>query len=320
MMIDRLSVGVLAVSLVCSAIWYTGYRILAGQSIFLVSMFLLIALPFLYAFYLGKTGRADSPLAIAARFLAAGILGGLLASLPQPFGADADLVTIIGYRFSRIVHWVIPFTLAGLAGVPLGSRYGNIRPIQSFPDVDADGHPSDMDDLVEESTPTNVATSGGASVFRSHASYWIVLIAVVAVGIRSVILFPALFVPKWVAPVWWFVGAEWVGLRSGVGTVVLYGILFASAYYVGKEGWWDAPEDVARLYFVTGVISTGIIRILTGPPLEANILGAFYAIGLASVQFALAGLAGVPLGRIHRTRESGVNETSGELTESQKPS
>lgn len=329
MRIDRTSVGVLAVALVglgidqairflFTNVSTTGFGTGVGLLIASIYSFTIIGLPFLYAFYLGKTAKTDSPLAMAVRFLAAGIGGGLLASLTQSFGPNSDLLFVAGYRFSRIVHYAGPFTLAGLAGVPLGSHYGDDRPILSQREAPTDGHPSDIDKQVEESRPEEFSASVGTKyVSRSHAPYWVIFIAVVAAGIQSVITFPGKFIPRWVAPVWWFVGPEWLGIRSGIATVVLYGIMFAFTFHLGKTGWGDSPKVVAKLYFVAGIVASVVIRVLTGPPLDANILGTFYGVSLVGVTFVLVGLAGVPFGRIYQMDQSLVNEGADEVAESQ---
>lgn len=90
---------------------------------FLLLDFCVIVLALTYGYYVGKTGRAGPPRTIARQYLVAGLVGVAVQWATRfaitPRGWEApDLGVML---VSSAYGFVVPFVLAGLAGVPLGA-------------------------------------------------------------------------------------------------------------------------------------------------------------------------------------------------------
>lgn len=101
----------------------------------------VVALALGYGYRVGKAGRAGSPRAVAREYLVAGLVG-IVAFL---------VIGMVVFDFSWQLQWfdfvlvlrmtvdfVVPFVLAGLAGVPLGAMYGRGPTPDSAADADSE--------------------------------------------------------------------------------------------------------------------------------------------------------------------------------------
>lgn len=101
---------------------------------------LLFGLAVGYAYRLGRTGRAGTPITIARQYLVGGTaaVGCIWAVLF--FWSNAPTfdrpVQTLAMLLNTSVRFLIPFLFAGLAGVPLGAMYGR----------EDDEHDSERDD------------------------------------------------------------------------------------------------------------------------------------------------------------------------------
>lgn len=102
-----------------------------------------------YAYGLGRTGRAGTPITVARQYLVAGVaaVGCIWAVLF--FWSNAPTfdrpVQTLAMLLSTIVGFVLPFLFAGLAGVPLGAMYGR-EDDDKRDSEDDDEHDSERDD------------------------------------------------------------------------------------------------------------------------------------------------------------------------------
>lgn len=101
----------------------------------------VVALALGYGYRVGKAGRAGSPRAVAREYLVAGLVG-TVAFL---------VIGMVAFDFSWQLQWfdfvlvlrttvdfVVPFVLAGLAGVPLGAMDGRRSTPASAVDADSE--------------------------------------------------------------------------------------------------------------------------------------------------------------------------------------
>lgn len=103
--------------------------------------FVAVVLALGYGYRLGRSGRAGSPRIVAREYLVAGLVG--VASF---FAAGVlflefsigvrwfDLVLVVRW----LVDFVVPFVLAGMAGVPLGSMSGSDATREPATDAEAE--------------------------------------------------------------------------------------------------------------------------------------------------------------------------------------
>lgn len=89
---------------------------------------LLFGLAFGYAYHLGRTRRAGTPITVARQYLVGGVaavgcIWAVLFSLTNYLTFDRSVQTL-AILLNMAVEFVIPFLFAGLAGVPLGAMYG----------------------------------------------------------------------------------------------------------------------------------------------------------------------------------------------------
>lgn len=126
--------------------------------------FLVAAIPFAYAYHLGREGRAARPPVVAAQFLAVGVVAGtfdfvITRAIQAQNGlyANQPLLEAFLAWFSTIFYVSSTLVLAGLAGVPLGVMYGRSAGGESDDAESADGaddaDDADGPDEQDNSTP-----------------------------------------------------------------------------------------------------------------------------------------------------------------------
>lgn len=257
------------------------------------------------AYLLGRRAVTADPRRVATTYALAGVAATVVLvavwwlTLPRTNHLSFAWATV-----SRVVHFTVPFVLAGMAGMPLGAR-ATVRTSAAGDGEGGDCPNGDGNGFSLERATRGARQLWAATLDEADARTVTALFGAALVAVLFRVLGYLFVVERDVSAL------ETNVLLRSLTLVVVTGVTVAVAYDLGRRGSLKTPGAAVVLLVAGGLVAKLSVAVFYWVELfEARpsvLWFAFLSSTEILVNYVLAGLAGIPLGaRAAEEREGGV--------------